>query len=414
MSERRRHTFKLYPGSTKEKAMLDILGACQRLYNAALEQRRFAYKKRGVSISRYDQAGELKDLKKVFPEYKAVHSHVLQGTLKRLDLAFQHFFRRVKKGETPGYPRFKPFQRYKGWDYQQYRKGWWIGLVEGPKGSEKGAWIKLHGVGQMRMRGSVKVVGGMPKTCTIMHKGGEWYASIVFDYPEGIPEPEKKGTLAMGVDWGCEKLATLATHNGHSTVIPNPRHLKKAEEKLKREHKRLSRKKRGSKNRRKQVRKVARAHRDVTNKRKDGLHKATHRIVKMCALIAVEKLNVKEMTSSGGVYKRGLNKSILDTSPAEFHKMLRYKAESAGSQYVEIPTRKVKPSQTCSCCGHQAKKALSERVHRCSVCGFRCDRDVNAARVVLSWALTERPDRLPVPQAMREFTLVESAGCRAQ
>jgi putative transposase len=412
MSEHRRHTFKLYPSSAQEIAMLDILGACQRLYNAALEQRRFAYKEREVSLSWYDQKKEIKDLKKAFPEYKAVHTHILQGTLKRLHLAFQHFFRRVKNGETPGYPRFKPFQRYKGWDYQQYTKGWKVGLIEGPKNSEKGAWVKLHGVGQMRMRGSVKVAGGTPKTCTIQHKADGWYASIVFEYPEGIPEPEEKGTLAMGVDWGCEKLATLATHDGNSTFIPNPRHLKKAEEKLAKEQRKLSRKKRGSKNRRKQVRKVASAYRDVANKRKDGLHKAARLIVKLCALIAVEKLNVKGMTASGGVYKRGLNRSILDTSPAEFHNMLRYKAESAGSQYVEIPTRKVKPSQTCSCCGHQAKKALSERVHHCAACGFVCDRDVNAARVILSWALFEKPDGLPVPQGMGEFTLVESAGCR--
>ena len=92
--------------------------------------------------------------------------------------------------------------------------------------------------------------------------------------------------------------------------------------------------------------------------------------------------------------------------------MLRYKAESAGSAYVVIPTRKVKPSQTYSRCGDREKKRLSQRIHECSACGYVGDRDVNAARVILSWALQEKPDGIPVPQGMGEFTLVERAGCR--
>src|SRR5690606_9756579 len=160
-----------------------------------------------------------------------------------------------------------------------------------------------------------KVAGGMPKTCTIMHKGGEWYASIVFQYEDGVLKDEGKGTRAMGVDWGCEKLATLADHEGGSTFIPNPRPLKRGAEKIAKEQRKLTRTKRGSKNRRKQIRKVAKAYRTVANRRSDGLHKLTSGIVKLCALIAVEKLNVKGMTASGGVYKRGLNRSILDTSP---------------------------------------------------------------------------------------------------
>lgn len=407
MSERRRYTFKLYPTLSQETAMLDIKGACQRLYNAMLEQRRFAYKERGVSLTRRVQELEIKDIRAEFEEYRAVHSHVLQGVAKRLDEAFQHFFRRVRKGETPGYPRFKPLQRYKGWDYKEYTKGWKLLLND----NGKHGCIRLHGVGDIRLRG-VLPHPGTPKTCTIQHKVDGWYASVVFEYEDGMFRREG-GTKAWGLDWGAEKLITGSDHEGRSFHVPNPRHLKEAAEKLAKEQRKLSRKKRGSKNRRKQAKQVAKVHRKVANKRKDGSHKLTTLIVKVCALIATEKLNVKGMTASGGVYKRSLNKSILDTSPAELHNMLRYKAESAGSQYVEIPTRKVKPSQTCSCCGHQAKKALSERVHRCSACGFVCDRDVNAARVILSWALFEKPNQIPVPQGMGEFTLVESADCRA-
>jgi putative transposase len=408
MPERRRYTFKLYPTPSQEAALLDIKGACQRLYNTALEQRRYAYKDRGVSITRYAQAGELKVLRAEFEEYKAVHSHVLQGTLKRLDEAFKHFFRRVKNGETPGYPRFKPFARYRGWDYFEHGRGYRLFLNDNGKHGR----IRLHGVGMVRLRG-VLPQPGKPKTCTIQHKADGWYASVVFEYEDGELR-RKSGTQAWGLDWGVEKLVSIATHEGGSSHVPNPRYQKEGAEKLAREQRRLSRKKRGSKNRRKQVKRVAKAHRKVANRRKDGLHKLTTFIARQCVLIAVEKLNVKGMTAKGGVYKKGLNRSILDTAPAEFHNMLRYKAESAGSLYVEIPTRKVKPSQTCSCCGHQQKKSLSERTHSCSECGFTCDRDVNAARVILSWALFEKPDQIRVPQGMREFTLVESAGCRAR
>jgi putative transposase len=405
---KRRYTFKLYPTLAQHEAMLNIKGACQRLYNAALEQRRFAYRHRRVSIGRYDQARELKVLKAQFPEYKEVHSHVLQDVLKRLDEAFRRFFGRVKNGEKPGYPRFKPFQRYRGWGYFEHRVGYRLFLNDDGKHGR----IRLHGVGMVRLRGVVPQMG-KPKTCTITHKAHGWFASVVFEYEDG-DFPHGNGTQAWGLDWGVEKLVSIADHEGKGSFFPNPRHLKEGEKKLAREQRRLSRKKRGSKNRRKQAVRVARVHRKIANRRKDGQHKITSWIVKMCALIAVEKLNVKGMVANGGAYKKGLNRSILDTSPSELHNMLRYKAESAGVRYVEVPTRKVKPSQTCSRCGAQRKKALSERTHSCSECGFVCDRDLNAARVILSWALFEEPDQLPVPRGTGEFTLVERPGCGAR
>lgn len=408
MPEQRRYTLRMYPTPTQERALMDIKGACQRLYNGALEHRKRGYRERGLSISRFDQANTLKDIRAALPEYAAVHSHVLQSIIKRVDLAFQGFFRRAAAGETPGYPRFKSFDRFHGWDYFEHGRGYRLFLNPRGEGARNGQ-IRLHGVGKVRVRGSVPIMG-KAKTCTIMHKGGQWFASVVFEYEAGALKRES-GTQAWGLDWGVEKLLSIANHDGRGAHVPNPRHHRKVASQLAKEQRRLSRKKRRSQNRRKQARRVAKVHRRLANTRRDGLHKLSSWIVKMCALIAVEKLNVKGMTASGGVYKHGLNKSILDTSPAEFHTMLRDKAESAGSQYVEIPTRKVKPSQTCSCCGHQAKKKLSERVHHCSECGFICDRDVNAARVILSWALFGRSDGLPVPQGMGEFTLVETAGC---
>jgi putative transposase len=149
----------------------------------------------------------------------------------------------------------------------------------------------------------------------------------------------------------------------------------------------LSRKKRGSNNRKKAKIAVAKLHAKVANNRKEFLHQTTARIVKTSALIAVEKLNIKNMSAEGGAYKKGLNREILSAAPGMFHQMLKYKAEEAGIEWIEIPTREVKPSQTCHACGRQEKKPLAQRKHDCG-CGAQCTRDENAARVILNWALS--------------------------
>ncbi|RMF02109.1 MAG: transposase, partial [Alphaproteobacteria bacterium] len=327
-----------------------------------------------------------------------------QGVAKRLDLAFGSFFRRVKAGETPGYPRFKSFHRYGGWDDKEHTKGWKLTLNEGGQHGR----LRLHGVGEVKIRGSLPLPG-THETCTILHKASGWYASIVFEYEDGALVREC-GTAAVGLDWGVKTFLTGAGSKGGSFTVANPKPLKKAQRKLKRAQRRLSLSERGSRNRRKQVRRVARVHERVANTRKDFLHKTSAMIVKLCALIAVEKLNVQGMTARGGSYKTGLHRAILDTAPGAFHHMLSYKAAEAGASHVVIDTRKVKPTQTCSCCGAQEKKDLFERLHRCERCGFTCDRDVNAARVILSQALFGTPTGLPLPQDMRESTLVERRG----
>lgn len=374
---KRRATYRLYPAKAQEVSLLDIKGGCQRLYNGLLEHRKLSYERKGETRSYAAQCRDITALRAEMPVYKAIYVHVLQGVARRVDLAFQAFFRRVKAGQTAGYPRFKSFNRYNGWNYKQYGKGWNLFIDENKtRGS-----LKLHGVGAVKLRGSTRVVGGKPKTCTIQHKNGKWYASVVYEY---VPEQLKRdsGTRALGLDWGCEKFLTIATEDNHC-FVPNPRHLRRASKKLAREQRRLARKKRRSRNRRKQICRVADAYGKVARRRHDFHHKTSAMLVCSSALIAVEALNVKGMTAGGGAYKTGLNRSILDGAPASFHDMLEYKAEEAGVEYVVINTRKVKPSQTCSKCGLQQKKALACRTHRCSRCGYTADRDVNAAQVIL-------------------------------
>jgi putative transposase len=244
--------------------------------------------------------------------------------------------------------------------------------------------VRLPGVGMVRLRGKARTQG-TPKTAEIQHKSGLWYLSVTMEC-----EPERQGgTLAMGLDWGLETFATIVDADGHTQSVVNPRFLDKPQrQKLKLLQQAVSRKtNKRSNTRRKAVKLLSTECRKIANRRKDFLHKTSASIVKIYGLIATEGLNVKNMTASGGAYKTGLNRSILDTAPRTFLSLLKTKAEEAGSMWVEVPTRRVKPSQTCHRCGVQCKKMLSERRHVCE-CGANCSRDENAAKVMLNWALT--------------------------
>ena len=374
----RKVTYRLYPTAQQEVVLSDTLRLHQRLYNAALEQRMTAYRTRKVSLSYVDQAKELTKLRVEFPEYKALNAQSEQVTLTRLDLAFQNFFRRVKSGiDKAGFPRFKSLDRYPGWGYKTHGDGWKFEFGEQLKQGK----LRLSGVGFLKVRGKARNLG-TPKTLEIQFKQGHWYASITLaTTPQRI-----SGSNAIGIDWGLETFATVSNSDNSCSAIQNPRTLRKKLKLLKRKQQSLSKKKVGSNNRKRVRRYVAKLHRKVANQRKEFLHQTTNRLVRDSGLIAIEQLNIKNMTASGGAYKKGLNREILSAAPSGFHQMLKYKAEEAGIEWIEIPTRTVKPSQTCHGCGRQEKKLLSIRRHVCA-CGVICGRDENAAKVILNWAL---------------------------
>ena len=374
----RKVTYRLYPTAQQEVVLSDTLRLHQRLYNAALEQRITAYRTRKVSLSYVDQAKELTKLRAEFPEYQALNAQSEQVTLTRLDLAFQNFFRRVQSSvEKAGFPRFKSLDRYPGWGYKTHGDGW---KFEFGKELKHGK-LRLSGVGFLKIRGKARNLG-TPKTLGIQFKQGDWYASITL-----ATTPERvSGKQAIGIDWGLETFATVSNSDGSCSVINNPRTLRKKLKLLTSKQQNLSKKKLGSNNRQRARRHVAKLHRTVAHQRKDFLHQTTNQLVRDSSLIAIEQLNIKNMTASRGVYKKGLNREILSAAPSGFHQMLKYKAEEAGTQWVEIPTRTVKPSQTCHRCGRQEKKLLSVRRHECP-CGVVCGRDENAAKVILNWAL---------------------------
>jgi len=378
----RRITYRLYPSHEQAAELQQRLKLHAELYNAAIEERREAWRLQQVSRTYYDQQNQLPDLKRDRPDFVPLGSHALQETLRRVDRAFAAFFRRVKAGQTPGFPRFKSWRRFSGWTWPD-PAGWRFE----PGADGKHGRLFIGHLGAVKARGQARTLG-TPVSCTISYRQGRWYASVVVN----CTPVRQAGTEAVGLDLGCEKVGTLS--NGKR--IENPRHLQGAMAELKTAQRAVSRKRNlRSQRRRLAVAKVAKLHAKVANYRKDFLHWQTARLVRRYGLIATEQLNIKAMTAHGGRHKAGLNRSLLDVGMATFLGMLSYKAAEAGSWVVEVPTRTVKPSQTCPHCWFQAKKELSERVHACSRCGYTADRDVAAAQVMLAWALGSRDGDRP-------------------
>jgi putative transposase len=395
----RKVVYRMYPSPTQESALLDMLGMHQRLYNAALEQRITAWRVGRKSIGFAEQCRELTELRSAFPDYKGLPCHSSQVTLKRLDLAFQAFFRRVKSGEEPGFPRFKSFDRFSGWGYSSHGDGFRFT----PRDGDKHGTLRLSGVGVVSLRGRARTVGAVA-TCEIQRKAGRWYASMSIH----CTPKRKGGSAAIGHDWGVETFATISHEDGSFESIENPRFFAKHKESVERAQRNLDAatikdaigRPRNAKDPKRIAAKVAlgRAKGREANARQDFLHQMSATIVGQSAVFATEKLTIPNMTRSakGTIekpgknvsQKAGLNREILATAPATFLSMLRYKAEEAGSLFIETPTRTLKPSQRCSDCERlpKVKKTLSERMHMCE-CGCVLTRDQNGARNNLVWAL---------------------------
>lgn len=375
--EYRKITYKMYPNKQQKECLLSTLGIHQRMYNKALEERINLYREQNKSLSFADQCKILTTWRHIDPDLKKLNAQSLQVTLKRLDLAFKAFFRRVSANEKAGFPRFKSFDRFSGWGYKTHGDGWRLLTNDAMQHGQ----LRLSGIGFIRIRGKARIVG-IPKTAEILHKSGEWFVSVTIAC---VPKREC-GTKAIGIDWGVETFLVLHDHQSKTDHVENPRHLKKMLPKLKKAQRAVSKKRKGSHNRKKSVQVLVKLHQKIANRRKDFHHKQAAIIVKENAFIACETLSVKSMTVRGKRYKSGLNREILSTAPSQFHAILKSKAEEAGAMWIEIPTKEVKPSQTCHGCGHQQKKMLSERWHLCD-CGANCSRDENSARVILNWAL---------------------------
>lgn len=352
---RKTFVYKLYPTRQQAEQMASTLETCRRWYNLCLEERKTAYEVAGVSVNKFAQLSRVKEYKRHNPFAAGIHSHVLQVTVDTLAKAFDNFFRRVKAGQTPGYPRFKGRNRYRSFGFKELGNGF----------SLSGRRLKLSGIGRVAVRWHRDIEGGV-KTCRIVRKAGKWYACFSCELP--TPAPMPKTNREVGIDVGLSSLIT--TSEGEKTE--NPRWYRHAQRLLRVRQRAVARKKKGGKNRAKAVLLLQRAHERIGNVRKDFLNKLAHRIIGQYDRIAVEDLRIPNM-----VRNHSLAKSILDAGWGYFTNRLSTQAENAGRIVVFVDPSYT--SKCCSGCGNVfAEFTLGTRWVKCE-CGLSLDRDHNAA-----------------------------------
>lgn len=364
---RRAYKYRLYPTREQAKALSVMLETHRRLYNSALEQRKTAYEQTQKSVTYCQQSGWMKGERRENAFLAQTNFSSGQATLRRLGKAFQAFFRRVKAGERPGYPRFKGRNRFDTVEFPSYGDG--CKLDGGKVYFQHVGWVKvkLH-----------RPADGRIKTISFKREPDGWHVVVSCDLPD--PEPEASTLPAVGIDVGLK--AFLVTSDGES--VEPPKLYRKAQKKLRRAQRHLARCQKGSKRRCKAVQRVAKLHQHVANQRKDFHHKAALALVRKHGLIAVEDLNIK------GIARTRLAKSTHDAAWGQFLAILRYKAEEAGSVVIAVDPRNT--TQACSRCGAlpDTPKTLADREHNCPQCGFVADRDLNAALNILRLGLSRQ------------------------
>jgi putative transposase len=358
---RKSFKYKLLPTPEQEQGMEFAVRRCRELSNAALQERRDAWQTCGVSITLASQSAQLPEIKVVRPEYREVHSQVVHDVLTRLDRAFHAFFRRVKAGETPGYPRFQGANRYTSFTYTQCDTG----------ATLDNGFLVVSKIGRIAVRWS-RPIAGTPKTVTIAKEADGWY--VCFSCVEVPVQPLPLTGRETGIDVGLKVF--LITSEGDA--VENPRHHRNTEKRLKKAQRRVSRRKKGSKRRKKAVKLLARTHQQVQRQRQDFHHKTALGLLTDYDTIYLEDVRVANI-----VRNRHLAKSISDAGWAAFRTILACKAECAGKRVVAVPPAYT--SQDCSGCGTRIPKSLSVRTHVCTSCGLVMDRDENAARNI-HWA----------------------------
>lgn len=354
------YQYRLNPSKRQHHALEQLLESQRLLYNAALEERIGAYR-RGVIRSYVDQSKALTEWRHSDPEAILVPLNVQRATLKRLDEAYKGFFRRVRIGAKPGFPRFRG-------------KGWWdsFGFREFVGISFDGVCLRFKGMpGKLKVHVHRKLPDTRIRSCTFRRDTKGWKIGFAVDVCAAVAREEKR---SVGVDLGISTFVVLSDGG----FIPSLRAARRAERRLRQAQRSLARKQRGSKTRAKARLAVARCHAATAEARSNHLHQASARLIRDYDFVAVEALNVQSLARST------LAREVHDASWRQFLSMLGYKAARAGVRLVEVDPRNT--SQDCSGCGMRVAKRLEERWHHCPHCGLSIHRDLNAARNVLDRA----------------------------
>ena len=405
---KRTERIRLYPTARQEGALRFALDVTRELYNALLQERRDAYRLRGISIGAKQQYGEITALRKPLHwldrRLAAVYRECEDAVLHRLDLAFTAFFRRVKRGETPGYPRFKPYGRWHQLEFPHGDRALKLDAAE--------RHVTVPGVGRVPLRKG-RTVPPFGRAW-IVERNGRWYAC--FECERAVQPLPAKGT-SIGIDYGVHVLAALSSgelianaavgERRNAATVRLQRQLDVATQKGSRgqcvnrkDPKRVA-----------AVRRLARSRERIANARRDYAHKVARRVVNTALVIALEKLHVARMTRSAKgtaqrpgrnvAAKAALNRRMLDAGFGLLRQMIVAKAEEAARTVVEVDARF--SSQECSRCGHIARESRRRRCFVCVACGFTCHADVNAALVIRGRAQSA---------LMSEPTPAEEAGRR--
>ena len=360
---RRAYVFRLYPNAKHERELGTMFETHRRLYNTCLDYRKLAHEMYGASVTAGDCSRWFKAQRAKNPFYARINFSSAQATMRRLDKAFQAFFRRVKAKQKPGYPRFKGRDSFDSIEFPAYGDG--VRLA--------GAKLYVQHVGLIKIK-IHRAVEGRVKTVTLKREAGKWYVIFSCELADVPIRPTEQPPV--GIDVGLESF--LTTSDGQHEE--NPRYLQTALPELKRAQRSLSRKQKGSRNRRKSKRKLAKIHARVKRLRKEHHHQVALRLVRRCGFIAAERLDVQGMIENGR-----LARSIADAGWSGFLRTLQCKAESAGIAYVPVDPRGT--SQRCSRCGATVPKTLWDRWHECSHCGLSVHRDENSAKEILRLGL---------------------------
>jgi len=367
---------RIYPNKRQRRRMETYLRIGCLIYNHYLEKKINTYKETKQSISRFDQTSDLTQWRKKENDIRDIPAKVERDAINRLDNAFKRFFCNLKdKKAKPGFPRFKSARRWHSFSISQPYKCVQNGRI---------SILRIDGLIRCR---NLRSVQGTIKVQRIVLKAGKWYCHLIIE--DGIQEPEKRPIKkAVGIDVGLTHFATLS--DGSS--IENPRFLQKISKELRREHRRVVRRKKGSKRRFKAVLRLQKSHEKLLNHRVNFTHHLSKKLISEYDFIAIEDLDIPK------IMKGRLAKHIMDAGWGRLRWQLTYKAERAGCTVVAVDPKGT--SQECSQCGQTVSKDLSERIHKCPYCGLVLGRDENAARNILRRAIIQTAPR--AGRAMRK------------
>lgn len=360
-----RKTFKyrMYPTKGQVTKLEQTLKTCCWLYNHFVDERKTLWETKQESVSRFTQINRMVQMKKTNEYLQNVSAPVLQNVAARVDLAYRAFFLRIKKGQTPGYPRFKSHFRYDSFTHPYYT----MKLYD--------SYVRLNRIGNVKIRKHRPIQGNV-KTCTVRRtKTNKWFVTFAAE----LPDINIKQSIepSIGLDLGVSTF--IARSDGKK--ISNPRFINQEEKVLKKAQQKFSKQKKGSPERRKARKVVARIHERISNKRNNFAHQESRKLINEFNTIIIEDLKINKMLKDGKElnkpYSKSLNKSISNVAWSMLTGFLSYKAEEAGKKIIKV--NPAYTSQTCSKCGNRHKLKLSERTYKCPTCGLSLDRDINAS-----------------------------------